>query len=112
MMRRSRVLVTLTAVLSCASTGLLAQEGELDRAESLVREGRANEARVVLVSWWDERYDDAGRGDQQRALWLRARLTVGPDQAIRDYQRLVVLYPTGPYADRALFRLAGLNVHL
>jgi hypothetical protein len=105
-MRRSHVLATLTTVLSCASTGLLAQEDGLDRAESLVREGRANEARVVLVSWWDQRYEDAGRSDQQRALWLRARLTVSPDEATRDYQRLVVLYPTGPYADRALLRLA------
>ncbi len=100
-------LLAATAVLATLPSGaILAQESGLDGAESLARDGRTNEARAALVSWWDQGYESAGRDDQQRALWLRARLTVSPDEAIRDYQRLVVLYPAGPYAERALLRLA------
>lgn len=102
----ARVLSGLVLLGALAAPSVGAQESGLERAERLARDGRANEARAALVSWWDGAYDEAGRDDQQRALWLRARLTVSPEEAIRDYQRLVVLYPAGPYADRALFRLA------
>lgn len=83
-----------------------AQEGELSALERLASSGRTSEARAELVAWWDERYDEVGREERQRALWLRARLTVDPEEALRDYQRLVVLYPGGPFTDRALLRLA------
>lgn len=102
-------------VLGCLLAGLLvvsvpgaagAQTSELERIDQLAREGRANEARAQLLAWWDDGYDGVGRDLQQRALWLRARLMVDPDQAMRDYQRLVVLYPAGMFTDQALFRLA------
>lgn len=102
-------------VLGCLLAGLLvvsvpgaagAQTSELERIDQLAREGRANEARAQLLAWWDDGYEEVGRDLQQRALWLRARLTVDPDQAMRDYQRLVVLYPAGTFTDQALFRLA------
>ena len=102
-----RIPGVLVAILIFSTpAGLIAQESGLNRAEDFARVGRTNEARAALVSWWDRAYEDAGRDLQQRALWLRARLTVSPDEAIRDYQRLVVLYPAGPYAERALLRLA------
>ena len=106
MKRLLRFLVSFGVLTTVTAVTVAAQDSGLERAESLARDGRANEARAALVSWWDQGYQDAGRDDQQRALWLRARLTVSPDEAIRDYQRLVVLYPAGPYADRALLRLA------
>ncbi len=106
MKTRWLLLSGLVLVAALAGTSVGAQESGLERAERLAQDGRANEARAALVSWWDGAYDEAGRDDQQRALWLRARLTVSPEEAIRDYQRLVVLYPAGPYADRALLRLA------
>ncbi len=102
-------------VLGCLLAGLLlvgapgaagAQTSELEQIDQLAREGRANEARAQLLAWWEDGYEGVGRDLQQRALWLRARLTVDPDQAMRDYQRLVVLYPAGTFTDQALFRLA------
>ena len=89
-----------------APSGAGAQTSELERVDRLAREGRANEARAALLAWWEDGYDGVGRDLQQRALWLRARLTVDPEQAMRDYQRLVVLYPAGTFTDQALFRLA------
>lgn len=47
----------------------------------------------------------ASRLEIQRALWLRAILTVDPSLAEADYQRLVVEYPGGSFTDRALLRL-------
>jgi len=81
-------------------------EDELARAEVLTANGRAEEARTALEAWWDEGFAAASRRDRQRALWLRARLTVDPFIAEVDYERLVVEYPGGPYSDRALARLA------
>ncbi len=85
---------------------LLAQAVALDRVEELARLGRAEEARAALTEWWDGARDDSSQRDLQRGLWLRGRLTVDPVQAELDYQRLVVLYPNGPYTPQALFRLA------
>lgn len=101
--------------VTCFLVGLLlmgapamagAQTSELERIDELAREGRTNEARSALLAWWEGGYDGVGRDLQQRALWLRARLTMDPEQAMRDYQRLVVLYPAGTFTDQALFRLA------
>ena len=77
----------------------------LDRVDSLVTDGRSEEARSVLMAWWDGSRAPA-RADLQHALWLRAVLTVDPAQAAVDYQRLVVEYPGGAYSDLALLRLA------
>lgn len=102
-------------VVTCFLVGLLlvgapaaagAQTSELERIDELVREGRTNEARAALLAWWEGGYEGVDRDLQQRALWLRARLTIDPEQAMRDYQRLVVLYPAGTFTDQALFRLA------
>jgi len=110
----ARSIARLAALLSLLALGILtadashvaAQAGGLREVERLAAEGQANRARALLIAWWDGEYDRADRDDQQRALWLRARLTVDPAQATRDYQRLVVLYPGGTFTDRALFRLA------
>jgi cell division septation protein DedD len=78
----------------------------LDRVEELVRLGRTNDARTVLQEWWTTERDDAPQRDLQRGLWLRGRLTPDPTLAELDFQRLVVLYPSSPFAPQALLRLA------
>ncbi len=88
----------------------LAQSAELDRVEEMARLGRTDEARQVLGTWWEGPRTNASQRDLQRGLWLRGRLTVDPAQAELDFQRLVVLYPNGPYTAQALFRLAQ-SVH-
>jgi hypothetical protein len=105
---RLAALVSLLAlgILAAGASQVAAQAGGLREVERLAAEGQANRARALLIAWWDGEYDRADREDQQRALWLRARLTVDPAQATRDYQRLVVLYPGGTFTDRALLRLA------
>jgi len=85
---------------------VVAQTTGLEAVERMAGAGRASEARLALRSWWDAEHDRASRDEQQRALWLRARLTQDPEQAVLDYQRLVVLYPGGAFADQAFFRLA------
>jgi len=85
---------------------LAAQSPTLQRVEELTRTGRAEEARVELMEWWNGARDDSSQRDLQLGLWLRGRLTVDPAQAELDFQRLVVLYPSSPYAPQAIFRLA------
>jgi cell division septation protein DedD len=99
-------MLVASAWLSPAPAPALAQSAALDRVEELARLGRAEEARAALSEWWDGARDDSSQRDLQRGLWLRGRLTVDPVQAELDYQRLVVLYPNGPYTPQALFRLA------
>ena len=48
------------------------------------------------------------RGDLEHGLWLRGRLAIDPVQAELDFQRLIVLYPNGPFAPQAIYRLAQL----
>lgn len=99
--------VVLLALMSLASPCWLpAQERSLRQVERLASNGRAEEARAMLLEWWETDRSDAGRGDLQLGLWLRGRLTVDPGQAARDFRQLVIEYPGGPYADLALFRLA------
>lgn len=88
------------------STPLVAQSPVLSRVEELARSGRAEEARVELLEWWDGARDDSSQRDLQLGLWLRGRLTVDPAQAELDFQRLIVLYPSSPYTPQAIFRLA------
>lgn len=94
-------------LLSLVVAGPLAgQSPTLQRVEELTRLGRAEEARVELMEWWQGSRDDASQRDLQRGLWLRGRLTVDPAQAELDFQRLVVLYPSSQYAPQAILRLA------
>lgn len=117
-MRRAGVVAVLAlglAVVAGTAPGApaLAQESTttsdtvtLDRVEDLVEAGRTDDARAVLVQWWSDVRPKASSRDTQRGLWLRARLTVDPDQAALDYRRLAVRYPGGPYSAQALSRLA------
>lgn len=96
----------LAGLVWLGATTPLAGQTRLDQVEELSALGRTEEARVLLLEWWDGGRDNASRRDLQRALWLRGRLTVDPVQAELDFQRLVVLYPSGPFTPQALFRLA------
>ena len=78
----------------------------LPEIEELAQNGRSDEARAALLGWWEESRVLASREERQFALWLRGRLTVDPSQAVRDFRRLVVEYPGGPFTARALYRLA------
>ncbi len=101
---RFAVGMLLLAIASLAPVSLEAQS--LDRVEELARLGRSEEARTVLLEWWDAARDAASQQDLQRGLWMRGRLTVDPNLAELDFQRLVVLYPSSPFAPQALLRLA------
>ena len=78
----------------------------LPEIEELAQNGRSDEARAALLGWWEESRVLASREERQFALWLRGRLTVDPSQAVRDFRRLVVEYPGGPFTALALYRLA------
>lgn len=93
------------AMWMLVATPVLAQS-PLEQVERLTRMGRAEEARVALMEWWDSDRDDANRRELQRGLWLRGRLTVDPVQAELDFQRLAVLYPSGQFTPDAILRLA------
>jgi cell division septation protein DedD len=102
-----RALVVLSLSIAAGVIAVVPVEGQaLDRVEELVRLGRTADARAVLQEWWNEDRADAPQRDQQRGLWLRGRLTQDPSIAELDFQRLVVLYPSSPYAPEALLRLA------
>jgi len=104
---RARTLGGAIGLLSVLMAGsVAAQSPQLQRVEELARMGRAEEARVELLEWWNSARDDSSQRDLQLGLWLRGRLTVDPAQAELDFQRLVVLYPSSPYAPQAIFRLA------
>lgn len=96
----------LLAGLAAGALPASGQSSELDRAEELARLGRVEEARQILTAWWAGPRTAAPARELQRGLWLRGRLTVDPAQAELDFQRIVVLYPSSPYAPQALFRLA------
>lgn len=107
-MRRARgpLRCAVASVLISAASAPLALDAQtLDRVESLARDGRAAEARDALVAWWEGESGRADRTKLQRAIWLRATLTLDPEDALIDYRRLTVEYPGGPYTDRALLRL-------
>tara|TARA_B100000378_G_scaffold204113_1_gene167429 strand:+ start:208 stop:1005 length:798 start_codon:yes stop_codon:yes gene_type:complete len=81
-----------------------AQES-LATVDSLALAGRADEARTVLDSWWLNERAGSNRRDRQHGLWLRAILTVDPNMAGLDFQRLALEYPGGSYSDEAMLRL-------
>jgi cell division septation protein DedD len=99
-------IVILTLVLLCSPHLLMAQDRLLDQVERFASTGRAEEARAMLLEWWENDRPVAGRQDLQFGLWLRGRLTVDPGQAARDFRSLVIEYPGGRYTAQALFRLA------
>ena len=107
MNRPARALVLALGVLAGAPPAW-AQEtvSSLDRVEELAGQGRAKEAREMLLAWWSGSGGSASRRETQRGLWLRGRLTVDAAQADLDFRRLIIEYPGGPYSDLALFRLA------
>lgn len=77
----------------------------LDRVDALARAGSVEGARKELLRWYDDRGAAASREEQQRALWLRAALTVDPSQAALDLRRLILEYPGGAWTAGALLRL-------
>ncbi|MDA0328682.1 MAG: SPOR domain-containing protein [Gemmatimonadetes bacterium] len=99
-------LLALVALAAATFTMPAGAQSGLERVEELTRLGRADEARAALVDWWEGDREDASRRDLQRGLWLRGRLTVDPVQAELDFQRLVVLYPSGQFTPQAILRLA------
>lgn len=104
---RNRARVPLLAVaMYLLTVPAVAQSPALQSVEEFARMGRAEEARVELMEWWNGARDGSSQRDLQLGLWLRGRLTVDPAQAELDFQRLVVLYPSSPYTPQALFRLA------
>lgn len=103
----TKPLMGATILFACAVASLGAQTApSLDRAEDLAQAGKTEEARGLLLRWWDMVRPTASRRDMERGLWLRGRLTVDPAQADLDYRRLAIEYPGGRYSDEALLRLA------
>jgi hypothetical protein len=111
-----KVTPALTWALAWAlawGTPLGAQEGggasgeALDAVERAMLDGAFGEARERMAAWWEAASQSADRERLQRAIWLRARLTVEPDEAERLYRQLVLEYPGGPWSDQALLRLAS-----
>ncbi|MDH3271722.1 MAG: SPOR domain-containing protein [Gemmatimonadota bacterium] len=110
--RSFRNVRVLAVIVFCASSLVAGRptrasaQSQLEEVEQLTRLGRADEARVLLAEWWEGDRADASRGDLQRGLWLRGRLTVDPVQAELDFERLAVLYPSGRFTADAILRLA------
>lgn len=98
--------LALAAGLALAGPAPGVAQSALEEVERLARLGRAEEARAALTGWWEGDRAEASRRELQRGLWLRGRLTVDPVQAELDFQRLVVLYPSGQFTPDAILRLA------
>lgn len=99
-------LVLLLVLAGAPFAPAAAQESALDEVEALVASGRVDSARERLLAWWEAGREESAAVERQRALWLRGRLTVDPGMARRDYMRLVLEHPGGPYSAAALQRLA------
>ena len=76
--------------------------------DSLAHSGRTEEARELLLTWWDGERSAASRAEIEHGTWLRALLTVDPEQARVEYRRLEVEFPGGRYVAPALVRIARL----
>lgn len=84
---------------SDARSGLVAERVLLDRARTLVRERRAEEALAVLRSY-AARHRDGALREEAAALEVRARLASGAiELAERAFERLVADYPTSLHRD-------------
>ena len=97
--------VLFALILALGVTVPVAAQENLDVVDSLASAGYADEARTVLESWWENQPIRSSRSDRQRALWLRAILTVDPLMAGLDFRRLVLEYPGGSRSDEAMLRL-------
>lgn len=94
--------------LCCAAGSLGAQQSaSLDRAETLAANGKYGEARATLAQWWSTHRTPRSSESPlvARALLLRARLTMHPDTAEKDYLRIVLEHPSSPQTPEALLRL-------
>ncbi|HBU57583.1 MAG TPA: hypothetical protein DEB33_07485, partial [Gemmatimonadetes bacterium] len=102
------ILITLliAVVVLLANPELVSAQSPLEQVERLTRLGSTEEARAILLEWWENDRIEASRRERQRGLWLRGRLTVDPRQAELDFQRLALLYPSGQFAPDAVLRLA------
>ncbi|CAN5747932.1 hypothetical protein BH23GEM11_BH23GEM11_09530 [soil metagenome] len=78
----------------------------LEATEAALADGRYAEARARIETWWEAGEAGRDRSDIQRAIWLRARLTVDPQAAELFYRRLVVEFPGGDWSDQSLLRLS------
>lgn len=109
--RVALVVAASFAWLPPTQPGLTGQRGSrpadlLAAIETLAATGRTAEARRELAEWWTEQRSDAHVRVAARALWLRGRLATDPAEAARDFRRLLAEFPSSPYADLALLRLA------
>ena len=95
-----------TAVPLYAQGGVGPSVLTLNQAQSHLDEGRIREARAELERWWALHQEEATGGELQRALWLRALMTVDPEIAEVDFRRLTLEFSGGPYAGGAQLRLA------
>ena len=104
--RRRRGVGLLSAVILAVGVAVpVGAQESLATVDSLALAGRADEARTVLDSWWLNDRAGSNRRDRQHGLWLRAILTVDPNMAGLDFQRLALEYPGGSYSDEAMLRL-------
>lgn len=111
-MRALLARVALVALMAALIVpGPVAAQTSLDRVESLIADGRVADARSALERWWEEERSDAPPRARQHGLWLRGRLSLEGGRAERDFRRLVVEHPGGPYSDDALIRL-GQRAHV
>lgn len=101
-----RATVVAAVTWACMLAPPASAQVSLDRVDELTRLGRTEQARALLMRWWEQDRPSAVRRDLQRGFWLRGRLTVDPLQADLDYRRLAIEYPGGPFSDAALLRLA------
>ncbi len=102
--------MVLAAAPTAAQEVSRASVDDLLRAEARVREGRIDEARSEVQRWWAQSEGRAAPELVQFALWLRGILTVAPDQADLDFQRIVLEFPSSPHAAPARLRL-GQSAH-
>jgi len=100
--------VHVLLMMSCS----LSLEGQetLNVVDSLASTGDVQNARLILQDWWEGDRQEANRHDRQYSLWLRGVLTVDPQLASLDFQRLALSFPGGPYSDAALSRLGLISV--
>lgn len=104
--RRRRGVGLLSAVILAVGVAVpVGAQESLATVDSLALAGRADEARTALDSWWLNERAGSNRRDRQHGLWLRAILTVDPNMAGLDFQRLALEYPGGSYSDGAMLRL-------
>lgn len=104
--RRRRGVGLLSAVILAVGVAVpVGAQESLATVDSLALAGRADEARTALDSWWLNERAGSNRRDRQHGLWLRAILTVDPNMAGLDFQRLALEYPGGSYSDEAMLRL-------